>query len=233
MDTNLHKYMDASAISQAQSDFMTKVYAWMVGGLLITGATAWFIYDSGIYIAIASNSLLFFGLIIAELVLVLSISRMVDKLSPVTTGALFLLFSLLNGLIFSMVFAVYVISSIQEVFFIASGMFAALSFYGITTKKDMSAIVTFLFMGLFGLIIAVFLNLILMSSALHFAISVIGVLIFAGLTVYDTQKLKKMYIVRADSETAIGNLAIYGALTLYLDFINLFLFLLRLFGNRK
>ena len=233
MKQNMEKYMDESAIAQAQSEFMSKVYAWMVGGLLLTGATAWFVYDSNIYMAIVSNSLLFFGLIIAEFAMVFGLSSMIEKLSPAAAAGLFLLFSFVNGLTFSVIFAAYTIASIQQVFFIAAGMFWALSFYGYTTKKDMSGLGKFMFMGLIGIIIASIVNFIFMSSALHFAISVIGVLVFAGLTVYDTQKLKEMYVTQAEGDQMAGKISILGALTLYLDFINLFLFLLRLFGNRR
>jgi FtsH-binding integral membrane protein len=230
---NMEKYMDEAAISQAQTDFLSKVYAWMVGGLLLTGATAWFVYDSNIYITIASNTILFFGLIIAEFALVLGLSGMIRKLSSAAAAGLFLLFSFINGLTFSVIFAAYTIASIQQVFFIAAGMFAALSFYGITTKKDMSGLGKFMFMGLIGIIIASIVNFIFVSSALNFAISVIGVIVFAGLTVYDTQKLKEMYVVQQESGDMAAKLSILGALTLYLDFINLFLFLLRLFGDRR
>jgi uncharacterized protein len=231
--SNMERFMDEAAISQAQTDFLSKVYAWMFGGLMITGATAWFVYDSNIYITIVSNSLLFFGLIIAEFALVFGLSGMIQRLSSAAAAGLFLLFSFINGLTFSVIFAAYTIASIQQVFFIAAGMFAALSFYGITTKKDMSGIGKFMFMGLIGIIIASIVNFIFMSSALHFAISVIGVLVFAGLTVYDTQKLKEMYLVQMEGGEMAGKLSILGALTLYLDFINMFLFLLRLFGSRK
>ncbi len=159
----MEQYMDESAISQAQTDFLSKVYAWMVGGLLITGATSWYVYESNIYQTIASNSLLFFGLIIAEFALVFGLSGMIQRLSSAAAAGLFLLFSFINGLTFSVIFAAYTVASIQQVFFIAAGMFGALSFYGITTKKDLSGIGKFMFMGLIGIIIASIVNFIFMS----------------------------------------------------------------------
>ncbi len=221
--------MGEEAIAQAQTEFLSKVYAWMFGGLLLTAGAAWYVFDSGLYQSIGGFML---PLIIVELVLVFVLSARIEKMSKTTAALMFLGYSLLNGVTLSVILAVYTLESIQEVFFITAAMFAALSAYGYFTKKSLSGIGNFLFMGLIGIIIAGVVNIFMASSALNFAISVIGVIIFAGLTAYDTQKLKEMYLIMKEDEDTVVKGAIIGALRLYLDFINLFLFLLRLFGNR-
>jgi FtsH-binding integral membrane protein len=223
--------LSQDSIAQAQTDFLSKVYAWMFGGLLLTAFTAWYVFDSQLYITIASSGLMF-PLIIGELILVFVLSARIEKMSRTTAAVLFLGYSFLNGLTLSVILAVYTLESIQEVFFITAAMFAALSAYGYFTKKSLSGIGNFLFMGLIGIIIAGVVNIFMASSALNFAISVIGVVIFAGLTAYDTQRLKEMYVLMYENEDLAAKGAIIGALQLYLDFINLFLFLLRIFGNR-
>lgn len=224
--------IDDMSVSQARQDFMTKVYAWMVGGLLITGFTALYVVNHDIFRIIFSNSILFFGIIIAEFALVVIISARIDRLSPAAAGTMFLAYSLLNGVTLSTIFAVYTLQTIQQVFFIAAGMFAALSIFGFVTKKNLNGIGSFMLMGLFGMIIAIVVNMFVQSSGLDFIISVIGVIIFAGLTAYDTQKLKDLYDGEYGDNTVMAKSAVLGALMLYLDFINLFLFLLRLFGRR-
>ena len=232
MDKNVLSVAN-EAIVKAQAEFLSKVYSWMFGALLLSGFTAWYVYSSGLYIGIASSQILFFGLIIAQFGLVIWLSSSVQKLSFPAAAGLFLLYSLLTGATFSVILAAYTAESIQQVFFISAGMFAALSAFGYYTKKDLSAMGTFMYMGLIGLIIAMVVNIFLASSLMYFAISVIGVIVFAGLTAWDTQKLKQMAIDGfEDGETASKG-AILGALTLYLDFINLFLFLLRLLGSRR
>ncbi|MFH1052094.1 MAG: Bax inhibitor-1/YccA family protein [bacterium] len=221
--------MGQDAIAQAQTEFLSKVYAWMFGGLLLTAGAAWYVFDSGLYFQISGFIL---PLIIVELILVFVLSARIEKMSRATAALMFLGYSLLNGITLSVILAVYTLESIQEVFFITAAMFAALSAYGYFTKKSLSGIGNFLFMGLIGIIIAGVVNIFMASSALNFAISVIGVVIFAGLTAYDTQKLKEMYTIMYENEDTVAKGAIMGALRLYLDFINLFLFLLRLFGNR-
>jgi len=156
----------------------------------------------------------------------------INKMSLSTAQTTFCIFSTLMGLSLASIFIVYTGASIARVFFISSATFAAMSLYGYTTKRDLTALGGFLIMGLFGIIIASIVNIFMQSSAMYFAISIIGVLIFVGLTAYDTQKIKNMYYA-ADSETQSGKKAIMGALRLYLDFINLFIMLLRLFGQRR
>lgn len=223
--------MGQDAIAQAQTQFLSKVYAWMFGGLLLTAFTAWYVFDSGMYVTIYSSGLMF-PLIIGELILVFILSARIEKMARTTASMLFLGYSLLNGITLSVILAAYTLESIQEVFFITAAMFAALSAYGYFTKKSLSGIGNFLFMGLIGIIVAGVVNIFMASSALSFAISVIGVVIFAGLTAYDTQRLKEMYVLMYENEETAAKGAIIGALQLYLDFINLFLFLLRIFGNR-
>lgn len=221
--------MNTGAVEREQQAFLTKVYGWMTGGLAVTGVTAWWAFDSGIAAKLGGWM---FALIIAELALVWVISGMINKLNSATASALFLLYSVLTGITLSTIGYVYTESSIMNVFFITAGSFAALSFYGFTTKKNLNGIGSFMIMGLFGIIIASVVNIFLGSSMLNTMISIIGVIVFAGLTAYDTQKLKEMATeIMHDNELAQKG-AIVGALSLYLDFINLFLMLLRLLGDR-
>lgn len=224
---------DEYGIARAQADFLAKVYAWMVGGLLITAATSWYTFSSGLFVTIAQNPILFFGLIIGELVMVFTLSAKVEKMSKSTAALLFLGYSMLNGLTLACILATYTSESIQQVFFISAAMFAALSAFGYFTKRNLSGVGSFMFMGLIGIIIASVVNIFMASSALNFAISFIGVLVFAGLTAFDTQKIKEMYELQIQGDEIAAKGAIMGALALYLDFINLFLFLLRILGNRN
>ena len=169
---------------------------------------------------------------LAPLGFVFYLSARVHKMSLSSAQITFWIFSAIMGLSLASIFIVYTQASIARVFFISSGTFAAMSLYGYTTKKDLTKLGGFLFMGLIGIIIASLVNLFFQSSAVHFAISVIGVLVFVGLTAYDTQRIKEMYYA-GDSESARGKKALMGALRLYLDFINLFIMLLRLFGQRR
>ncbi len=219
-------------IAQAQVDFLSKVYAWMFGGLLITALIALWMYSSQLYLKVAQSGLLF-PLIIGEFVLVFVIASKVQKFKASTSGLLFLLYSGLNGITFSVLISYYTMATIQETFFITAAAFAAMSAYGYFTKRDLSGLGSFLFMGLIGVIIASVVNIFLGSTLLQFAISYIGVLVFAGLTAYDTQKLKEMSLIQLKDGEAASKGAISGALALYLDFINLFLFLLTIFGGGR
>ncbi|MBI5324720.1 MAG: Bax inhibitor-1/YccA family protein [Ignavibacteriae bacterium] len=225
--------MPESEIVKAQQDFLSKVYAWMVGGLLITSLTAWYIFSTGFWKQIVTNSILFYGLIIGEVALVFILSSKVQKMTTFLAGSLFILYSAMNGLTLSVILAVYTAESVQQVFLISAAMFAGLSVFGFVTKKDLSGIGRFMFMGLIGLLLTMVINLIMGSSMLDFLISVVGVIVFSGLTAYDTQKLKEMYMVQFEGGETAAKASILGALTLYLDFINLFIFLLRLLGNRR
>ncbi|WP_085246859.1 Bax inhibitor-1/YccA family protein [Gilliamella mensalis] len=212
--------------------YMSHVYGWMTVGLLLTALVAWY----------ASNNLellnvLYQGmwvLLIAELGLVFVISGLINRLSGSVATTLFMLYSVLNGCTFSIYFIVYTSSSIASVFFITAGMFAALAFYGYTTKRDLSGFGRFLFMGLIGIVIASIVNIFMHSEPLMWAITYIGVFVFAGLTAYDTQKLKELgNQLSQDDPNMFRRFVILGALTLYLDFINLFIMLLRIFADRR
>ena len=214
---------------------MRGVYQWMALGLGVTAVAAFLTAQSpAMQQIIFGNQLVFFGLIIGELLLVIGISAGIRRMSASTASGLFLLYSALNGLTLSFVLLLYTGESVAMTFVICAGMFGAMSIYGMTTKKDLTSWGSFLFMGLIGIILASVVNIFLRSSAMHFVISIIGVIIFTGLTAYDTQKLKVMgETAPANDATAVRRGVILGALTLYLDFINLFLMLLRLFGSSR
>jgi uncharacterized protein len=207
--------------------FMNRVYGWMMAGLALTAGTAMVVASSRALLGMVLP--MFYPLVIAELVVVLAFSFLSHKVSAPIAGLMFLGYAFLNGLTFSVLFLAYTQASIAGAFASTALTFGALSVYGTVTKKDLSAWGTFLFMGLIGVVIASIVNIFLASSALGFILSCAGVVVFAGLTAYDTQKLRSI----AAQGGATGNLAINGALTLYLDFINLFIMLLRLFGSRR
>jgi len=212
--------------------FMKSVYGWMFGGLLTTAfASAWVVFSPAMQQLIFGNPIMVWVLFGAEILLVLGISAGLRRFSPAAAASMFLVFSLLNGLSLSVIFFVYTQTSIVNAFLTAAGTFAAMSIYGAVTKRDLSAMGSFLIMGLMGVIIASVVNFFLHSSALGFIVSIAGVIIFVGLTAWDTQKLKSFAL--AGTGGMQESLAISGALMLYLDFINLFLFLLRIFGGRR
>ncbi|MNC44980.1 Inner membrane protein YbhL [compost metagenome] len=214
---------------------MAQVYGWMTCGLLLTAFVSWYAaHTPAIINFIFSSQITFFGLIILQLGLVFVISGMVNRLSGTMATGLFMLYSALTGLTLSSIFIAYTYSSIASTFVVTAGMFGAMSLYGYTTKRDLSGFGSMLFMGLIGIVLASLVNIWLKSPALMWAITYIGVLVFVGLTAYDTQKLKAMgEQLNADDKDSFRKYAIVGALTLYLDFINLFLMLLRIFGNRR
>ena len=213
---------------------MRKVYVWMSMALVITGLTAWIVaHNYTLLNLIYGNSAVIWILFIAELGLVFTISGAIHKLSLPVATLLFVLYSVLNGAVFSSIFLVYTMSSIATVFFITAGTFAAMSVFGYVTKKDLTSMGKFLMMALIGLIIATVVNLFMKSSGMSIIISYVGVLIFVGLTAWDTQKIKNMCLQAPDTGETMQKLALLGALSLYLDFINLFIYLLRIFGNRE
>ena len=218
------------------NEFIRSVYNWMAIGLALTGFVAFYISNTPQLLnLIVRNQILFFGLIIAELALVFWISARVHRMQASTATALFVLYSVLNGATLSFIFLIYTRASIATTFFVCAATFIACSIYGWTTKRDLTSMGGFLMMGLIGIIIASVVNIFIRSSAMHMIISYIGVLVFVGLTAYDTQNLKAMAASQpADvGASAIRKGAILGALKLYLDFINLFLMLLRILGNRE
>jgi FtsH-binding integral membrane protein len=218
------------------NDFVRSVYNWMAVGLGLTGVVAFAIANNESLLRIIfGNQMLFFGLIIAELGLVFYLSARVSKIASSTATGLFLLYAGLNGVTISFIFIVYTASSIASTFFICAATFVASSIFGWTTKRDLTSMGSFLFMGLIGIIIASVVNMFMKSSAVAMVVSYIGVLVFVGLTAWDTQKLKNMALTQPDGLDAgvIRKGAIIGALSLYLDFINLFLMLLHILGASR
>jgi FtsH-binding integral membrane protein len=218
------------------NDYVRSVYNWMCIGLALTGLMAFYVSSSETLLRlIFGNRLIFFVLLLAELGLVFSISGLVNRMSAGTAISLFVIYSALNGVTLSFIFLVYARASIVSTFFICSATFLACSIYGWTTKRDLTSWGGFLMMGLIGVIIASVVNLFIRSSAMTMILSYIGVIVFVGLTAYDTQKLKNMALTQPAGLDAgvIRKAAILGALSLYLDFINLFLMLLRIFGQSR
>jgi len=224
----------AQARQEASTVFLAKVFNWMAIGLGLTGIVAFFTAQSGLAMKIVATPL-FFILILAELGMVFYLSARIDKIQSTTATGLFVGYSVLNGLTLSSIFLAYTTASIGGTFLITAGMFGAMAAYGLVTKRDLSAMGSFMFMGLIGIILASVVNFFLKSSSLYWAISVIGVLVFVGLTAWDVQKLKNMgeQGIMEQGEAAIRKGSIIGALALYLDFINLFLLLLRFFGGNR
>jgi len=235
----------AAAIDAGLRAYMLRVYNYMAAGVALTGVVAWLTYSAAVVTDAAGHitGLTAFGqaifggpltivLFLGTLGIVFFMSFRISSLQPTTALGLFLLYAGLLGLMLSSVFLAYTGASITRTFFISAASFGALSLYGYTTQRDLSPVGSFLVMGLFGLILAMVVNIFLKSTGLDFAISAIGVLIFAGLTAWDTQNIKEMYSANDDG-TVSGRKAVMGALKLYLDFINLFLFLLRFMGDRR
>jgi FtsH-binding integral membrane protein len=221
------------AIADARvTEFLKRVYGWMFVGLAVTAGVAMYVASQPDMVqAIATNRLLFFGLVIAELGLVFWISARVGSLAPATASGLFLLYSALNGVTLSLILLMYTGASIASAFITTAGMFGVLALYGSVTKRSLAGVGQFAFMGLVGIIIASVVGFFWQNSALQFLISAIGVIVFTGLTAYDAQRLKAMALQVEGPQSQ--SYAVGGALALYLDFINLFLMLLRLFGNRR
>jgi FtsH-binding integral membrane protein len=232
-----------TAIDQGLRSYMLSVYNYMAGGLAITGVVAYLAFsmavtDTGAGLQLTSTgaalytSPLKWVVMLAPLGLVFYLSARISSMSVSAAQMSFWIFAGLMGLSLSSVFLIYTGNSITQTFFVTAAAFGGLSLYGYTTKRDLSAMGSFLIMGVFGLIIASLVNIFLASSALQFAVSVLGVLIFAGLTAYDTQRIKSMYF-EGDGLATASKKAIMGALALYLDFINMFMFLLQFLGNRR
>ncbi len=222
----------AAEIDVGLREYMLRVYNYMASGLALTGAVAYGMTLSETAMQLVFGTPLFWVVALAPLGFVFYLSSRMDRIQAGTAQTLFWIFSALMGMSLASIFIVYTGTSIARVFFITAGTFAGMSLYGYTTKRDLTGWGSFLFMGLIGIIIASLVNLFLQSSGLHFVISVIGVLVFVGLTAYDTQKIKSIYSA-ADGHEVATKKAIMGALRLYLDFINLFIMLLHLFGARR
>ena len=222
------------AMSTAFPALMRKVFVWMTLALAITGLTAYGVATSPTILSlIFSSKVTFFGLIIAEFALVFAISGAINRLSLSTATMLFILYSVINGATLSSIFFAFSVATIGKVFFITAGTFGAMALVGYTTKTDLTSMGKLLFMALLGIIIASVVNMFVASSGLDLILSYVGVLVFVGLTAYDTQKIKQMCQAAPDASESTQKLALIGALSLYLDFINLFLYLLRIFGNNR
>ena len=232
MSWNQSSYVTADIRDERVTAFLSKVYLWMFLGLLITAGTAVVVASSQTLIeTFILNRIFFWGLVLAQLGLVFYLSARVDKMAPATAAGLFMLYSALTGITTSVILLVYTGASIASTFVITSAMFGALALFGTFTKRSLAGVGQFMFMGLIGLIIASIVGIFWQNSALHFVISVVGVLVFTGLTAWDAQRLKQMAVSLPDGR--VGSYAVVGALSLYLDFINLFFFLLRFMGGRK
>ena len=234
----MERFPRSDSIVQARSGlqtYMAQVYGWMTVGLLLTAFIAWYAANSSAFMELLyTNRIFFFGLVIAQLAVVFVLSGLVNRLSAGVMTTLFMLYSVLTGLTLSSIFIIYTASSIASTFVVTGGMFGVMSLWGYTTKRDLSGWGNMLFMALIGIILASLVNFWLKSEALMWAVTYIGVVVFVGLTAYDTQKLKNIgeQIDVRDSSN-LRKYSILGALTLYLDFINLFLMLLRILGNRR
>jgi FtsH-binding integral membrane protein len=226
--------MSMAQVEAEQAAFLRKVYAFMSVGLVITGLTAFLVANSESAVRlILGNRAVFYGLLIGELIMVLSFASLAEKMSAVGAAALFFVYAFMNGLTLSVIFLVYTLSSISSTFFVTAGTFGAMSAYGYLTKRDLSGVGHFCMMGLIGLIIASIVNIIVGSPMIYWLTTFIGVIVFVGLTAYDTQKIKQLNVIGNAGTDEDHKEAIHGALVLYLDFVNLFLYLLRLLGRRR
>ena len=224
------------AASEASTVFLAKVFNWMAIGLGLTGLAAFLTVNSQAALQLVfGNKMVFYGLIFGELGMVFYLSARIERISAQAATGLFVAYSVLNGVTLSAILLLYTMTSVAATFFIAAGMFAAMAVYGFVTKRDLSSLGSFLFMGLIGIIIAAVVNIFLASPMLSWVISGVGVLVFTGLTAYDVQKITHMGSqgIMDGGEAVIRKGAIMGALALYLDFINLFLMLLRFLGDRR
>jgi uncharacterized protein len=220
------------AADERVSVFLRSVYGWMCAGLGITATVAYFVAQTpGLVVAIASNRLLYWGLMIAQLGIVFALSARVQKMAASTASMLFIVYSALTGVTFSFILLAFTGESIATTFLVCGGMFGALALYGTTTSRSLAGWGQFLFMGLIGVVLASFVGMFWQNDGFQFVLSFIGVIVFTGLTAYDAQRLKQMALAMPSGQT--GSYAIVGALALYLDFINLFLMLLRFMGNRR
>ena len=229
-------YTEAQSQEIALSALMSKVYLWMTMALAITGLTAFYVSQNlNIVAAVFSSKLTIWGLVIAELAIVWGLSSRIMRMSFATAGILFGIYSILNGVLLSSIFLLYHMDVITQAFIATAGTFGAMTLVGTFVKRDLSAIGRFLFMALIGLIVATVINIFWTSNTLYWSITYLGVLIFCGLTAYDTQKIRAIMLANSSPENyEVGmKLALLGSLTLYLDFINLFLYLLRIFDSKK
>jgi len=222
----------STQLGEQVSVFLSAVYGWMCAGLAITAITAWYVASRPqLAVSIATNRPVFWAIVIVQLGIVFALSARVEKLAPSTAALLFIVYSALTGVTISFILLVYTGASVATTFMVTAGMFGALAMYGTLTQRNLQGAGQFLFMGLVGIVLASLVNIFWQNDGLQFVISFIGVIVFTGLSAYDAQRLKTMALAMPNGQT--GSYAVVGALTLYLDFINLFLFLLRLLGGRR
>ncbi len=234
MDFNSRVILDSERIEREQANFITKVYAWMTVALVITAVVAMLTASSPTMLnAIFSNKIVFWGLVLGQLGMVWYLSAAIQRMSANTATIVFLLYAAATGLTLASIFVVFTAASIASTFFVTAGTFGAMSMYGYFTKRDLTKMGSLLMMALIGLIIASVVNIFMASSTLYWITTYAGILIFVGLVAYDTQKIKEMNIIGNEGTDEDRKEAIMGALALYLDFINLFLYLLRLLGRRN
>lgn len=235
MNTYVRDYESQSySFTDAYTSLMRKVYVWMTLALVMTGLSAYYIATSpSLQLALFSSPYVFYGLMIAEVGLVIWLSSRIHKMSLLSASLMFSIYAILNGVTMSVIFLAYTMSSIATTFFVTAGTFGVMAFIGTVTKSDLTKMGQILTMALVGMIIAIVVNLFLGNGMLDIIISVVGILVFTGLTAYDAQKIKQMLINCNEVNDQTQKLSVIGALSLYLDFINLFLYLLRFLGDRK
>ncbi|MBN8682729.1 MAG: Bax inhibitor-1/YccA family protein [Chitinophagales bacterium] len=234
MDFNSRIILDAASIEREQASFITKVYTWMTVALVITAFVAMFTASSPFMLnLIFSSRIVFWGLVLGQLGMVVYLSSAIGRMSANTATIVFLLYSVVTGLVLSSIFVIFTAASIASTFFVTAGTFGAMSMYGYFTKRDLTKLGSLLVMALIGLVIASIVNWFWANSTLYWITTYAGILIFVGLIAYDTQKIKAMNVIGNEGTDEDRKEAIMGALTLYLDFINLFLYLLRLLGSKK
>lgn len=227
-------HFSQTKIDEENANFFQKVYLWMFLGLLLTAGVAYYLsLNAPLMASIFGNPLLFFGIIIIEFILVGSLAALVEKMPLNLAFLIYFLYAALNGVTFSAIFLLYTMGSIVNAFLVTAGMFGFMSIYGYFTKTDLTKVGQIAFMGLIGIIIASIINIFMKSSGFDFLISIIGVIIFTALTAYDTQKIKEINIIGNEGTEEDYKESIRGALALYLDFINLFLMIIRLMGKRR
>lgn len=234
MYSRSYSYGNSINVATAFPALMRKVYVWMTLALVVTALSAYYVATTpaALY-AIFSSKFMFFGLLIAEIVVVMAMTALINKMSFMVAALMMAAYSVLNGVTMSFIFVVYEMASIATTFFVTAGTFAAMAIVGYTTKKDLTKMGGILLMALIGLIIASVVNWFLQSETMSYVVSGIGVLVFTGLTAFDSQKIKEMLVQCDTVNDGTQKLALLGSLTLYLDFVNLFLYLLRFMGNRK
>jgi FtsH-binding integral membrane protein len=225
-------YSITGADSPAIARFFNSVYAWMAAGLALTAVVAWYVSESPQLLQIAQSPMVFVFLI-AEFGLVIAISAGLNRLSSTVATVLFMLYAALNGVTLSLLFLRFAHATLASTFFVTAGAFGITSLYGMVTKRDLTRLGSLFFMALIGIILASVVNIFLLSSTLQWIISYVGVLVFVGLTAFDTQRLKAMAVQLQGNAEASARMSVYGALVLYLDFLNLFLFLLQIFGDNN